>query len=146
MKIHTVTHGPRGNRFCGPAALSALTGKATTETAAMLRHVSGRRQITGTTTGEMADALDQFNYGILRVYDDTRAVKERMTLTGWLRLTQADRVAGRVYLVEAGNHWMVISGRRYVDSITEDIVSIKDKQVMRRARVRAAFEIERKTR
>lgn len=134
MKIHPVTHGPRKNRFCGPAALSALTGRQTDFTAAFLRLISGKRSVMGVDHDLMLRALYKLGYRVR-----SNNVEGTPTLAGWLKLTP--RPAGVVYLVSAGRHYQVISGRRFVDSKTIDIVSVRDERVKRRARVKAAWQV-----
>lgn len=144
MNIKKIKHGPKGNRFCGPGALSAITGRQTDATAKMLRKLTGRRQITGCHDFEMRRAFKAFGYEMTQTFGytylqkTTRGFKE-ITLAKWLQITP--RPAGKVFLVSAGNHYQVISGRRFVCSQTVDIVSVRDKRVHRRARVKAAWEI-----
>jgi hypothetical protein len=143
MKLHPVLHGPKRNRFCGPSALSAITGLPTDDTARMLRELSGRRSITGTSDAEMFRVLQHLGFNAVRVpARDPDRPKVTQTLASWLKLTP--RPEGVVYLVSAGNHWQVISGRRYVCGVVKEIVSVRDKRVKRRARVRGAWKIERR--
>lgn len=140
MTLHPVTDGPRKNRFCGPAALSAITGQTTDETAAMLRRVTGKRSIMGTWASDLLRALQCFGFTAAVVIDFTEEPM-RPTLARWLKDTTADRTTGRVFLISAGHHWQVVSGRRFVDSKTRSIVSIRDPKVHRRARVRKVWEV-----
>lgn len=146
MKIFSVKHDPRDrNRFCGPSAISAVTGMATGEAARLLRHVTARRQITGTTSPAMRRAFAQCGIAMtsMNVKLDYRKkgnmliAKGAETLAQWLK--RMDRPEGVVYLVAAGNHWQIISGRRYVCGQTGEIVSVRDKKVHRRARVTEAY-------
>jgi hypothetical protein len=137
IKIKSVTHkrGDR-NRYCGPSAISAITGMNTGEAARLLRHVSGKTSIKGCYTHHMLLGLRMC--GVSTKY---RTVKNRPTLAAWLRDSKDMRTSGRVFLVVAGNHFQIISGRRYVCGITEEIVSIKDPKVKRRARVTEVIEL-----
>ena len=45
-------------------------------------------------------------------------------------------------MIVAGNHWQIVTGRRYICGIVGDLVSIKDKRVKRRARVTEVFELD----
>jgi hypothetical protein len=151
MKIHDVRHGSGGdkNGFCGPSAISALTGMSSGEAARLLRYITGRRSIKGTGTGSVLRALRMCgieiaarpvaveNYVNKKGYTKTRGIH---SLTAWLRKTVKERTPGRVFLLVAGNHWQVISGRRYVCGQSGEIVSITDKKVKRRAKVTEAYE------
>jgi len=64
-----------------------------------------------------------------------------ITLARWLKLSVKHRTEGRVFLVVAGWHWQLISGRRYTCGRIRDIVSIRDKRVKRRARVAEVYEL-----
>lgn len=180
MLIKKVNRAQSGhNRYCGPAVVSILTGCDTAQAAALLRQVSGKRSIKGTTPREVLEALAAQGVSVVReMYpggDARRAANAGVTfdpdwhlrwqepetthganskwqgsqrnagraptLAAWLKFSKHERTAGRVYLVCAGLHWQVISGRRYVCGITGDIVSIKDKKVRRRARVTGVWEL-----
>ena len=56
-------------------------------------------------------------------------------------MSKIDRTEGRVFLIAAGHHWQLVSGRRYTCGRIREIVSIKDKQVKRRARVAEVYEL-----
>lgn len=164
MNIHPVTHekGDK-NRFCGPAAISIITGMTTGEAARLLRRVSGDTQVRGTQTWEVLRALRMCNLGFrpYHVPTETKIVtkkrswfsrggeyqikKGELTLAGWLKETVPIRKPGRVFLVVAGTsdnqHWQVISGRRYCCGVTREIVSITSDKVKRRARVSEVYEI-----
>ena len=143
MKLHPVSHGPRSNRYCGPAALSALTGRTSDEMAALLRRVTGRRSITGTRSDEIRDALDVLGYRMAGVADYRyKGSIKAPTLSAWLR--SYTRALGAVYLICAGKHWQLVSGRRFVCGVTKEVVSIRDPRVKRRARLKYAWRIEPK--
>ena len=148
MKINNVKRekGRASNRFCGPAILSIVTGYDTADTAAILRHLGNVRKITGTSDGQILTALKAFGITAQSTFFQTGPAKRRVTLAAWLKRSKADRTAGRVYLVSAGSHWQIVSGRRYVCGQTSEIVSIKDKRVKRRARVRQVWELTGKVR
>ena len=148
LKIKPVNHGTTKadvNRYCGAAVVSAITGMTTGEAARLVRHLSGVRSVKGTTIRQIRDAVNacgvQFNrfepvkFGMR--FNRTNGV----TLTGWLRGTVKYRNAERVFLVVAGQHWQLVQGRRYVCGLTNEIVSIKDKKVKRRARVSYVYEL-----
>lgn len=140
MNIYPVNNDPKDrNRFCGPAVLSAITKMSTGEASRLLRHITGKASIKGTTTGQMQKAFGLCNVTMRRSYHVNLATKP--TLTGWLRATKDIRTPGRVFLIEAGNHWQLVSGRRFVCGLTREVVSIKDKKVKRRARVANVYEL-----
>ena len=63
----------------------------------------------------------------------------RKTLTQWLEATKATR-GGKVWLIAAGGHWLVVQGFQYACGITGQIVGLKDAP-HRRARVDEVYEI-----
>jgi hypothetical protein len=151
------------NRYCGPSALSIITGMNTGEAARLIRHISGGALVKGTTTGEILRALTMCGLGTRRhpVPVEERVVERKgswmrrggtyiikkgeLTLAAWLKKTVSMRTSGRVFLVVAGTennqHWQVISGRRFCCARTKEIVSITDKKVGRRARVLEVYEV-----
>lgn len=145
MKIYNVKkeQGRKSNRFCGPGVISALTNIDTADTAKALREYTGRKMITGVYTRDLLSTLRiHYNIGfILFESHIPKPTNKRPTLARWLRNTVKVRTKGRVFLIVAGNHFQIVSGRRYVCAQTEEIVSIRDKQVKRRARVKEVYEI-----
>jgi hypothetical protein len=144
MELKPLKHGKRGNRFCGPAVISFITGLATEESAALIRQQTGRRMVTGTHDGEVLRALRACGYtlrllGMPRDAEGNRLVKP--TLAAWLKAMKAERVPGKVFLVSAGHHWQLITGRRYACGRIGEIVSVRDERVKRRARVREVYEV-----
>jgi len=148
LRIKPVNHGStkrERNNYCGPAVISAITGMTTGEAAAQLRRATGRRMITGTGTSEVRDVL-HWNGIRMRDVRPTWDIKfnrtDGVTLAGWLKASVKNRNAESVFLVVAGWHWQLVQGRRYVCGLTENIVSIRDKRVKRRARVAEVYELE----
>lgn len=139
MKIQDVNRPKGGNRFCGPAVISALVGCTTDEAARVLRTVSGKRAIKGTTTSEVISAFRHF--GIQMKPHQRYKKANRPTLAGWLRDSVRERTAGRVFLLAAGNHWQLVSGRRYVCGRVLQVVSVAHEGVKRRSRVTSVHEL-----
>ena len=129
------------NRYCGPAALSIIAGVDTAEAAAIIRRVSRKRSVTGTSHGEILRSLALLGFkatSAAKVNPLDR--KNNPTLAAWLG--SADRDGTSLYLVAAGYHWQVVQGRRFCCGVTQSIVSLKDKQVKRRARLTGVWKIE----
>lgn len=142
LSIKPVKVAAKGhNRWCGPAALSIISGIDTAQAAALLRHVSGRKSITGTGSLELFRALNALGYAV----DSAAKVnplkpKANPTLAAWLRETHSTR-GNDVYLVAAGQHWQVIQGRRYCCGLSKDIVPLTHDRVARRARLTGVWRI-----
>ena len=129
------------NRFCGPAALSIIAGIDTAEAAAVIRKVSRKRSVTGTTHWEILQSLKLLGFessSAAKVNPLDR--KTNPTLAAWLKSDERDGQS--LYLVSAGYHWQVVQGRRFCCGLTGKIVSIRDEKVKRRARVAAVWRIE----
>ena len=129
-----------GNRFCGPAAISAITGIGTAEAATVIRSITGQKAVKGTSNWGCCRALGKLGY-------DTKQIQAKhpngktLTLAGWLKTYKHLRTEGRVFLIAAGHHWQVISGRRYVCGIVKEVVSVRHEKVKRRAHVANVFEV-----
>ena len=145
LKLGPVVHGTDKTRYCGPSVISAVTSLTTGEAARLIRMQSGKRSVKGTSTMEVKRALQACNVQMRTVHPPAGEHFGRsygITLAHWLRLTHGTR-ADRVFLVVAGWHWQLISGNRYVCGriASLGIVSIKHKQVKRRARVAEVYEL-----
>lgn len=140
--IKPVKRAAKGhNRFCGPAALSIIAGVDTAEAAAVIRHVSRKRSVTGTSHWEILRSLALLGFKSTSAAKvDALNPKRNPTLAGWLKSDERDGNA--LYLIAAGHHWQVVQGRRFCCGLTRDIVSIRDEKVKRRARITAVFKIE----
>ena len=57
MKIHSVNRVKGGNRYCGPAAISAVTRCTTDDAAKAIRYHSGQRAVMGCFTEDLKRAL-----------------------------------------------------------------------------------------
>ena len=125
-----------GNRYCGPAVISALANIGTAEAAAVIRSVTHQRSVRGTSYYGCTEALRRLGFSTVGLQVDGKP-----TLAGWLKASKSIRTAGRVFLVCAGSHFLLISGRRYVCGIVKDVVSVRDKRVKRRARVAKVWEV-----
>lgn len=136
MNLYPLNHENGSNRFCGPAVISFVTGLSTADAAKLIRDRFNRRSVMGTYTNEVRYVLERAGIRMWR-----RPVDGKPTLAGWLKGTQEIRTEGRVFLLVAGNHWQLITGRRYACGRVGEIVSIKHEKVKRRARVEEVFEL-----
>ena len=111
-RLHQVlpVMGQKHNRYCGPAALAALTGLNTGEAATLLREVSGKRAIMGTTKDAMIEALNRCGLFILDQED--YYPQKLMAFSKWQRWYYK----GQRCLVIASNHYWAIDNYYYVDS------------------------------
>ena len=129
------------NRFCGPAALSIIAGIDTAEASAVIRHVSRKRSVQGTSNWEVLRSLALLGFKASSAAKvDPLNLKSNPTLAAWLKRDERDGKA--LYLIAAGHHWQVVQGRRFCCGITKDIVSIRDEKVKRRARISGVWKIE----
>lgn len=142
MQLKPITHGPKKNRFCGPAVISFITGLTTDDAAALIRIQTGRRAVMGTGPHEVSNALRACGF---RMIGDREYGKDRPTLARWLRDNKERRTAGRVFLIIAGNHWQLVTGQRFACGIVGEIVSVRHAGVKRRARVNSVYEIVHET-
>lgn len=142
------------NRYCGPSAISAVTGMATGSASKLLRIVGGRKAIKGAYVGEVKSALYKCNILAEPSYPTALGVKmpdgsdrrtwsqePRVTLAKWLKHSKTIRTSGRIFLIVAGNHYQLVSGRKFTCGRVRDIISIRAKGVKRRSRVERVFEL-----
>lgn len=138
MEFKTFNRPARANTFCGPAVVSFLTGIDTGEAAALIRRRTGLRSVKGTNAHEIIGTLEAL--GIEAKYMPSGKAKAP-TLARWLADSKEIRTAGRMYLIAAGHHWQLVSGRRYACGRVGEVCSIRDKRVKRRARVTGVWEL-----
>ncbi len=131
-----VIRNARSNHYCGPAALSLLTGKSVDEVAAALRERFNRRAIFGVTGVAMREILRQYGHDPSPVLTDG----SRPTLARFLRMTK-DRGPGERFLINVTGHYLVLRGRKLYDNKNPEGVFVRQ-YAHRRKRVKAAWRIE----
>jgi hypothetical protein len=134
MRLHDVKVGR--NKFCGPAAISAITGREVDEVVETFHALFPGKKVMGTHTWEVNSVLAEYGLSLRRW-----TTGHKWTLARWLRECKGDRTPGRLFLLAAGHHWVVISGRRAVCGKTKQIVSVA-KYPHRRKRVAEAWLVE----
>ena len=140
MKIRKVNHGKKPsdkNSYCGPAVISSLTGCTTAQAAQILREVSGKTMIKGTTNRQMINALSKFNFDVLSM-KFTKGIK----LGAWLRATENMRQdLSKAYLLAVDHHWILIQGNKYVCGIIKNVVSVKNENIKIGGVVESVYEV-----
>jgi hypothetical protein len=137
--MRNVNRPPRGNRYCGPAAISALTGVTTDEAALMLRHVSGRRAIKGCRKEHVIEALRMLGLTVTRVYirkngDPCPTVKQwARRRTGFVKPRNTDLLVG------VTGHFIAVRNTRYWDSMNHEGCRLVDGP---NKRVKYAYKVE----
>jgi hypothetical protein len=130
------------NKYCGPAALSAITRKPLPEVTRVLREISGRRAIRGTHHAWMIMALRQlgFTTGDMSGYCYKAKNEKEPTLATWLR--ENYRNPNEIILVVLTGHYVVVKGRKLVDNKHPNGVSVK-RFPNRRKRVKRFWIVEK---
>ncbi len=136
-QLHPIRHeGTVTRTWCGPSAISALTGWTVDEAARWIWAHRGRKGtpqgIRGTLSGEVRSCLSAAGLGTSRL-----RVEGTPTLAQWLR-RRGPELRKATVLIVAGNHWIVVKGRKLVDSHTKTPVGI-GKAPHRRKRIEAAY-------
>lgn len=135
MKVYKINKN--GSRYCGPSALSALSGLGTKETAALLRKITGRKMITGVDTGDVLRAVNLLGFNFS---GGTPAGEKKKTLNQWIK-DVSSRNSKNVYLIVAGYHFMVVQGRQVICSMSNYDFMHVDDHPKRRAFVVEAYQI-----
>ena len=107
MKLHRIV-GHAGK--CGPSAMAAVTGIPTHDCAALLREVTGRKQIRGVHGYELMAAMTLAGWRCERTVHPRAA---RPTLAAWLR--DRDTFADSFVLV-VRHHFVAVGAGEIADS------------------------------
>ena len=107
MKLHRIAGRARK---CGPSAMSAVTGLPTHDCAALLREATGRSQIHGVHSYELAAAMALAGWRCRHVVH-RRA--DRPTLAAWLR--SHDTFAAS-YVLVVRRHFIALGAGEVADS------------------------------
>ena len=150
-KIGAVNHGKKQadkNRYCGPAAISAVTGQTTGEVARLIRKYTGRSRVTGTGPSDLRAVFRNVQIDMQVHYDSwlywTAKFKhngQAPTLAAWLKKTRPIRKSADIFLILTTNHWQVVQGNRIVCSQLGEPTRVSSNRVKRRQRVRQVYTL-----
>ena len=131
-----VTKQSGDNTYCGPAALSIITGKPVSEVMRILHtYVLERRRVRGMWNHEMESCLWKMGY-------ETRLVQLPLrmpTVAQWLR---NERKPDDTFLVQVSHHYIVVRGRKIADNRNPEGVFLRQYQ-HRRSRVHKVWHVYR---
>jgi len=137
------TYKQNGNRYCGPAVISILTGVGSKQAAAVIRSITHERAVYGVHEHHMRQALETFGLQVTELEQHEKLpARERPTLAAWLRESKPMRKNGRVFLISGGGHFFIIRDSEYVDNLTSGKpVLIDEAKIGLRSRVRRVSEV-----
>lgn len=160
-----VKRNAESNRYCGPAALSLLTGRHVDECTAQLRanraswRPGRRHAIRGCFSQEILRVLHQWGFSSQALHEQSNWPKKQKTVTktgafvlvkprtrvlgptvaGFLRLTRS-RTPEQRFFVATSTHFLVVRGRKIYDNLNPEGVFIREYR-HRRYRITGAWEI-----
>ncbi len=161
-KLQPVKNDIKTILWCGPAAISAVTGEPVSKIMTLMKQLSGRNRIKGVGTGLLQRTMtmlgweaatiqkfdaERINGGTVRIGLDivltTKYVptKKRPTLARYCREHRAD-FAEHACIVELSTHWVAVYGRRFIDNHTKEPVFLR-KSPNRRARVQRVLQVKK---
>ena len=138
--------------WCGPAALSAISGKPASicQAAIAVERGSPTKIVRGVHHWEMCQALKTLGYNTIIENKFPSAPygfpkEKRLTVAALLRTRKDWAVTDpgkTMYLITAGHHYMVVKGKKFVDSFTRTPTWIRQAP-HRRKRVLRVWRVER---
>jgi hypothetical protein len=127
------------NQFCGPAALSLITGRSVDDCVSVLKNVRHSSQVVkGVYNGEMREALNHLGYRM-----HVLPVRGRPTLARLLRSLR-ERGPEYIFLINTTGHYVVLRGRKIYDNKNPEGILVRQYQ-HRRARVYASWIVASQT-
>lgn len=127
------------NQFCGPAALSLITGRSVDDCVGVLKDVRhSSRAVKGVYNGEMREALTHLGYRM-----HVLPVRGRPTLARLLRSLK-ERGPENIFLINTTGHYVVLRGRKIFDNKNPEGVFVRQYR-HRRARVYASWIVATET-
>ncbi len=143
--LYSVEGCPKNRvRWCGPSAITAITGIGYPAALTTLKQVRANRSnadplrviVKGIYNNEMSNALRRLGYRMTPIN-----IQSGITFARFLRERSPEERKATI-LVSAGHHYMVVSGNKAVDGIVKDPVFIS-KMPGRRKRMAHAWIITR---
>lgn len=135
-KRHQIAHTAQGALWCGPAAVSAITGVDTKTIHDMIRKYrrKPRSRVTGTNAAELEYVLNKLGYTLEHTHMfGGRNLSLRPTFEDWIKATNEERPEGLAYLIglrrkddpKEDAHWCVIFDDKYICSIQPRWISAR---------------------
>jgi hypothetical protein len=124
-----------GNKYCGPAVISSLTGIQTNHAAALIRKVNPNRlRVANTSCGDLYMALNLLGFKM----SSHHAGLKLGTLKNWAKQWA---IHGETYIVSVGHHWVILQGRNQtICGLTKKMVHIDDHPKWR-SQVKEVFKV-----
>jgi hypothetical protein len=147
-----VKRGERSNTFCGPAALSLITGKHVDKCVKEVRdfrndrHGFQRRNVRGMWNAEIVRVLDRMGFVSERKYPfEYDTLKLDPTLVAFMRWLKkrGQWSAKKVYLINVTGHYLVMKGIKLFDNRHPEGVFF-GKYDHRRRRVKYVWEVTKR--
>jgi hypothetical protein len=127
------------NTFCGPAALSLITGKSVDDCVSVLKRVrQSTRAVKGVYNEEMREALGHLGYRM-----HVLPVRGKPTLARILRSLK-ERGPEHIFLINTTGHYVVLRGRKIYDNKNPEGIFVRHYR-HRRARVYATWILGNET-
>ncbi len=162
MKLKPVTKLNGETTWCGPSVISSITGFPVALIVRVIKDqriqrgvghferwhpdssfktTKVERRVQGTYSHEVNECLKHYGYRIVLTKTNVPIHHNGNppTIAKWLK-QRKDR--NELNLVEAGHHWQLVKGVKFVDSFTQVPVFIR-KAPHRRARVKNVYKVER---
>jgi hypothetical protein len=138
--LHKIEGVKGTGRWCGPSAICLVAGISYTQATALLREITGKRAIMGTTRSAVLEAFERLQYRWdAMALPDAKVPGGRLTLAHWLRCREGDDRRA-TFIVNVTRHWVVVQGNKAGDSETGGPV-LTSEMGYRRAAVKAAYRL-----
>jgi len=137
-----------GISWCGPTAISVITGRSYNEVEVACQSLCHRKKITGMYTREIMNVINHFGHDYKELpylsktydfnYETGRYDVSEVTVGRWL-----DKVRERTstYLIQMTGHVAVVQGDLYWDTFTPETGTEVKSAPFRRKRMRRVFRI-----
>lgn len=148
---HDIEHTANGMLWCGPAAVSALTGACTATIRDLIKKYrkNPSTPVTGTRIEDLEYALLRLGHKVENAYLYGGKQEARPTFSQWMKDTEDERIDGLAYLISVSGpkkdncgHWAVIVDNEYICSHTGKWVPL-DKAKFKRRRVDEVYVVRR---
>lgn len=141
-------------RWCGPTALSVLTGRNYKNAYQDMQRLRNRKKIgkvslrsaepiKGVYLHETLDMLEVYGYDACNRNDECRPVFLHQTFAAWLRETYHIRDRKAWYLIHLNGHYCVMKGNKVYDQFTPSKGTTLKQYKFRRTRVITVYKITR---
>lgn len=143
--LHDVKNDTPRRAFCGPTVIASITNTPVSRVKALVRKITGRRNVTGMYNSGVRKALEAkgLKCKYRRLSYGGQKTEDKQTFAQWLA-KEYRYWPKSIYVIEFTSHFVAVYGDYFVDSSTGGkVIPLSELKRWKRARIDSILEVTR---